>query len=414
MVPVRTRESSAGTARSAPVDAPRDARSIATLAWPHIDGRRSVADLAALLEQRGAGTFRQLAHSLSEQLGWLVEAGEIELVRAESDNPWKSARATLVTKARAPQREPQDSAAPYRSGFAGWYERASVRSKPRRMLEGGEPVYFSPELVPIAAHPLVLERGEQAVRQILVHRLFTYLHFTTELEQVAVLPVASAIARGRAGIDLPEQMRSDAYKIVTDEAWHAQFSYDLVRQVEAETGIHLPELPLPAFIGRLDTIASTLPDRMRGLTALLFCIVSETLISAILSDLPRDSRLPSAVREVVRDHAVDEGRHHTYFKDMLSRLWPELSVAEQRIVGPAVPQIIDAFLRPDLAALVPGLTRIGLTAEECRGVIAESTPEHLIRRDIAAAARPATRYFTEVGALDHSRTREAFESAGLL
>ncbi|WP_305783531.1 diiron oxygenase [Symbioplanes lichenis] len=399
LVPVRRREP--GSARPQ--------------AWPFMDGRRTVAELAAILAETGAGDFHDLAHILVRQVADLAESGHIELVRGTPGSLWRPPPSTTLVVAATRQgpdaHEPDDD---YRSGFAGWYERASVRGKPRRILEPGAPVYFSPELVPIAAHPVLLGKGESAVRQILVHRLFGYLHFTTELEQIAVIPVASAIARGRSGIHLPEQMRGDAYKIVTDEAWHAQFSYDLIRQVETETGTAVPELPVPAFVDRLEKIDSSFPESMRGLTALLFSIVSETLISATLSELPRDSRLPAAVREVVKDHAIDEGRHHSYFKEFLTRLWPELSVADRRTVGPALPGIIDAFLRPDPAALLPGLRAVGLTAEECRQVFAEAMPEELIRRDVAAGARPAVKYFTEVGVLEDPRTRDAFEAHELL
>ena len=145
-----------------------------------------------------------------------------------------------------PRREPPrvrsigiDEAA-YSSKFSHWDARATVRTKPRREIAEEEPrehIYFPPELVPVAQHALVQELGAATVDRVLIQQLHTYLEFTSELEHGAVNPVAALISRRRSGFDLPETMIEDAYKICTDEAWHAQFSDDLQRQVAVRTGV---------------------------------------------------------------------------------------------------------------------------------------------------------------------------------
>ena len=305
----------------------------------------------------------------------------------------------------------------YASRYERWEDLASVRRKPRRDFVPGDEtsdVFFPPELYPVVLHPMVAAKGEVVVKALLLCRLYDYLDFTTELENLAVIPVATKISRGRSGLILPAQMKADAYKIVTDEAWHAQFSHDFARQIEASTTVphHVPE-DAPNFVRRLDELREQLPHDVRGVEALLFAIVSETLISGILSDIPRDERLPGSVRELVRDHAADEGRHHQYFRTLLKHLWPALSPHERRAIGPHVPAAVQAFLEPDYEQTFRHLRGIGLTDDECAQVIAESWPPHTVRRTIADAARPVVRYFAEAGALDDSRTRDSFELAGL-
>src|SRR5262249_6641134 len=153
-------------------------------------------------------------------------------------------------------------------------------------------------LTPVARHPLVRERGESAVRRVLIQRLHLYLAFTAELEQGAVTPVTQLICRRRIGFDLPEGMVEDAYKICTDEAWHAQFSDDLMRQVQDATGVPPALSGMPRFFQRLEEIQSTVPSDLHGLANIFFTIVSETLISAILSQIPRDTRVVTAVRDL--------------------------------------------------------------------------------------------------------------------
>lgn len=305
----------------------------------------------------------------------------------------------------------------YLSHFERWDDLASVRRGRRHEFMAGESgLFFPPESYPIVLHPLVAARGEAAVKGLLLQRLYDYLDFTTELESLAVIPVATKISRGKSGLDLPGRMRADAYKIITDEAWHAQFSYDFTCQLEAATGVprlRAGDLP-PAFLTRLDEVRERLPHHLRGVESLLFSIVSETLISSILSDIPRDGRLPRSVRDLVCDHAKDEGRHHVYFRSVLKHLWPALAPGDRRTVGPLVPAAIHAFLGPDYMAAADQLRGIGLTEQEIDQVITESWPPHGVNLSIANAAHHLTRYFTDVGALDDPRTLASFEEAGLV
>ncbi|MBF5028526.1 MULTISPECIES: diiron oxygenase [unclassified Micromonospora] len=304
----------------------------------------------------------------------------------------------------------------YRSPFNSWDAKASVRNGPRRLL--GEDVdgslFFPPELVPSASHPLVTARGPEVASALLVQRLYQYLHFTTELESVAVIPVTSMIARNRSGLVLPDRMKADAFAITTDEAWHAQFSDDLTHQIER--ALELPSIvPAdPYFVTRLDEIRHELGAQAAGYVDLAFSIVSETLISTILADLPRDTRLPRAVRDLVQDHALDEGRHHAYFRKLLTYFWGALDRRDRQLIGPWFPELIRTFLAPDNGAGLRMLVGVGLTTAEATTVIMETHDAAETNRRIAAAAMSTVRYLTEVGALDDQRTRESFMEAGML
>lgn len=310
---------------------------------------------------------------------------------------------------------PGNGTRPYESRFLHWEERASVRRRPRRLFQRqDDDLYFPPNLYPVVLHPLVQQRGPLVVRTLLIQRLHDYLYFTTELESLLVIPVATKISRGRSGLLLPGQMRSDAFKIVTDEAWHAQFSDDFTQQVARATGVApLPQDEAPAFVRRLDEIRHALPPEIRGIEMLLLAIVSETLISGILSELPRDERLPGSVRDLVRDHAEDEGRHHVFFRAVLRILWPALTPGERRAIGPHLPAIVHAFLEPDYARTATQLCAVGFTIEEAAHIISETWPAKVVSAEVNDYAGPAIRYFAQVGAMDDAATEEAFELAGL-
>ena len=310
------------------------------------------------------------------------------------------------------------AAAPaYASRLGNWDRRASVRTKPLPVLDERAWTtvpFFPPELVPALAHPLVAERGAAAASRILVQALHTYLHFTVVLEQVAVMPVTTAVASGRDGADLPRAMRADAFKITTDEAWHAQFCFDFAGQVTDLTGV-VPVMPAdPSFVRGLAVVRDGVDPSLRSLVDVFFAIVSETLVSSLLSGIPNDTRLPDGVRALVADHAEDEGRHHAYFRTLLTWLWPQLTPGERRAMGTVVPDLVDAFLAPDAAAAALALADAGLPPAAVRRVVHDCYGTAGPRDPIATAAQATVRAFREVGALADAATRDAFEAHGLL
>jgi len=308
----------------------------------------------------------------------------------------------------------------YRSSFHSWDERASVRRRPVRRPEAsrGTELFFPPEYAPWVDHPLVAERGPRARFELLVHALHQYLNFTTVLEQVAILPVTLRLARGlgSSGVDIPPAMRTDAFRITTDEAWHAQFCHEFMIEVGRRTGTPPVAIVDPAFAAELDQARTSFGDSHRALADLTFACVSETLISGFLASVPRDTRLPKPVRELIADHASDEGRHHAFFRSFLKQLWPALDDAERALVGRHVPQFLHTFLAPDPAGADSALAELGFSATQratILGDVMEGWTTHT-RDAHALAAAGTVRAFADVGALDLAEVRDAFEAAELL
>ncbi|WP_240137668.1 diiron oxygenase [Streptomyces sp. MUM 178J] len=303
----------------------------------------------------------------------------------------------------------------YSSPFRSWYERSSVRSTPRRLIadedEGKQ--YFSPELVPVAGHPLVKALPAQVQDHILIQHLYRYLDFTMKLEHLVVNRTVLAIAYNTTGVDVPAQMRLDAHKIYCDEAYHGLFSADLMEQAVRRTGVQ-PLLPnQPYFLRRLHEIQSQLEPGLRPLAEMLFVIVSETLISATLSQLPDEESLVPAVRQVVQDHAMDEGRHHTYFALFLRHLYSQLSQTQRRAAGLLVPQLIHAFLNPDCSAVQSELMTYGLTRDAAVQVTEETFTPGVVTQFAVDTSRQTVRHFAAVGARDIPEVDEEFLRHGL-
>lgn len=310
--------------------------------------------------------------------------------------------------------DPARRAEPYTSWFRTWESRASVRTRPTRNYDSrpAGTIYFPPELAPETAHPLVSSRGPEAVDIVLLQRLYQYLDFTSELETTTVVPITTQIARLRCGFGVPPAMQEDAFKIITDEAWHAQFSDSLIRSIRRDTGI-APLRHAHHFHTRLEQIMARAGD-LQGAAEMSSVICSETLISGFLAKLPNDSRLAPAVRDTVRDHAADEGRHHAYFRAALDHFWPVLSASERRVIGPLLAETILAFLEPDRSRLLSNVMTIGLEFDEAQQVIDDAYPAAAVRTDCAIAARSTVRYLANSGVLEDPRTYDAFVERGLV
>lgn len=306
----------------------------------------------------------------------------------------------------------------YVSNFDDWYERASVRTKPRRILldeEAEGKVYFPVGQMPILSHPLVRERGPGVARALMVQKLYRYLDFTAHLEHHLVNSAAQKIAFRQTDFDLPGEMLFDAHKLYTDEAYHALFSEDLKLQVVATTKM----LPLssapPEFLNWLRVQQASHPPEWSGLLEIYSAVVAETLISATLVQLPRDPTVITTVRELVADHAEDEAIHHRFFAQLFRMTWPMLSEKQKAMIGPKLAHFMVKFLLPDLGELRTGLVAAGLDPVDAEQVLDEShSSRGEIMEGVRRTARMTLRLFEQCGLWQDSRIRDSFEREELL
>jgi hypothetical protein len=296
----------------------------------------------------------------------------------------------------------------YRSSFERWDELSWVRAKPRRSSPfARELLYFSPDQCPVLGHPEVARApvGEE----ILIHALYLYLEFTVRLETGPVNEICAALRSPAFLSWLPPRMKEDALRIYADEAGHAEMTGALLSAVRAETSVE----PVPHKPWFLRELARLRGDR-RPMVKLFFVIVSETLITGTLTELPRDQRVQRAVREVVSDHAADEARHHAFFRQLFDLLWPRLPAAERHEISLLLPEIVLAFLTPDVPAWTAVLGRYPKYFPEPGRIAAETAARFTGHSTGARTARATLGMLRQAGVLDPPDVALAFGRAGLL
>ncbi|MEY9952958.1 diiron oxygenase [Leifsonia sp. EB34] len=299
----------------------------------------------------------------------------------------------------------------------GWHEKAGVRRDPRRVLhdelEDGSTL-FPLRLIPYLDHPLVVSLGPQARAQLVARHTFQYFAFTAQFETRVVNRATERLANDRMGIPVTPQTRFDAYKIYCDEAYHSLYSYDVIRQLEAASGTQSIDYDFQPFLDQLDRIAGDAMGDRRPLSQMLQVVVFETLVTAILNDVPRDRDVVRLVRETVADHARDEGRHHAFFAGYFKQLWSGLSSADRVATASALPRLITQSLIPDLDPVRRNLHAAGLSRDQVEDVIADVYRPDSMRELARQQARASVRLFREVGVVDLVEGRDAFQAEGLI
>ena len=303
----------------------------------------------------------------------------------------------------------------YRSRFQDWSTRSAVRSKSLpEFAETDSGLFFTPELVPLIKHPLISARGDEVIRPVLTHHLFGHLNFTDALENEIVAPVAYMIGRQQFEFAFPPAMLVDARKIAVDEMHHALFAAGFVERISRLSGVDPLPVRRPSFLLELDAIKSFHDSRITPLLMLFFAIVSETLITSTLTQVPNDERVVTGVRTILRDHAEDEARHHVYFVDVLTACWPRLTASQRAIIGPLLPRFISMFLAPDLLDAQDCLATLGFSSHVAEQVIEEVYPRNRIISESRLKADSIIRLMRRAGVLEDPRTSDSFHTFGLL
>ena len=273
---------------------------------------------------------------------------------------------------------------------------------------------FTPSLVPYLDHPTLEELDARSRSEILTRHLYQYLNFTANLEPTIVNRGVHRIAFQHLPLEADSELRLDALKIYTDEGYHALFCVDLINQVERATQIIDVPYQFTPYIANLDAITAQLLPGNRMLGEILQVVIFETAVSAILSDLPKDPNLATAVAAVVRDHMEDEKLHHAFFVRLFPRLWESLDNSLKILAARALPRLIVEEIKPYSAPIKLALMAVGLTRSAAADVLSDTYTEQQAREYAQHVARYTVALFARTGVLDIPGAAEAFAAEGLL
>lgn len=251
-----------------------------------------------------------------------------------------------------------------------WDQRSAVRTKTRgydTYLDENSAYFFRPNLVPLLSHERFRDASPDVMRELQILQLSRYLFNTETMETTVINPALLALQM----LNVDREIKLNAYKIYTDEAYHALMSAEVRYKLHKETGVAEAPLPTSDKQGLVLSAVAGLPEQLRDVGLVAVAAVNETLISANLSQAT-DARLVPAVREMIADHAEDEAMHHVFFSDVFAQLWPGLELGDQRALAPVLALAMQSFLENDASSLACDLERFGYSPCEALAIAKDS------------------------------------------
>lgn len=241
------------------------------------------------------------------------------------------------------------NAADYQSFADAWENRATIRTRPRRVLEDDERLIY-----PLSRQPLVL--SETFLRECpqqrdfaLVQTLYKFINDVVIFETEIVDKTARSIAKNRFAVAFPFACRYDAMTVVVDEDYHALVAMDFMQQTVAMTGIEPIHLPDEIELSRAIPAAVALaPEHLRSAVELICVAIAENTVTGDVAAFARDDSVKPSIKGLMADHLLDEGRHSSFWARMVRIYWHTASAADRETIAQILPVFIGHYLTNDI------------------------------------------------------------------
>ncbi len=267
--------------------------------------------------------------------------------------------------------------------------------------------FYSPHLVRVNTHPLVLGRGEDTVRALQRRHLYRYLASTEAVEIEMVNPALMFVMDSYIA---PEAI-NDAYKVYTDEGFHALMCVNL-RQNVAQGDIPYLQRYKNSALQQVLALCDRADARDGNLVLLAVTCVNETMIAASLSQATDHTVYP-ALRQIVMAHARDEASHNVYFTKLMSQFWPRLSTREQRLLVDLMPTIFNGLSLSDISGVRRDLQAEGFGQNEVDTICGEVFDNAVDIDGMRRVANSSIRMLTKAGFWNCPGAVDGFRQQGL-
>jgi hypothetical protein len=241
------------------------------------------------------------------------------------------------------------NAVDYLSFADAWESRATIRTRPRRVLENDDKLIY-----PLSRQPLVL--SETFLRECpqqrdftLVQTLYKFINDVVIFETEIVDKTARSIAKNRFAVAFPFACRYDAMTVVVDEDYHALVAMDFMQQTVAMTGIAPIDLPDEIELSRAIPAAVELaPQHLRGAVELICVAIAENTVTGDVAAFAKDDTVKQSIKGLMADHLLDEGRHSGFWSRMVRIYWHTASEDDRRCIAQILPVFIGHYLTNDI------------------------------------------------------------------
>lgn len=241
------------------------------------------------------------------------------------------------------------NAADYQSFADVWESRATIRTRPRRVLENDERLIYPLSRQPLVLSETLLRECPQQRDFALVQTLYKFINDVVIFETEIVDKTARSIAKNRFAVAFPFACRYDAMTVVVDEDYHALVAMDFMQQTVAMTGIEPIRLPDQIELSRAIPAAVALaPEHLRSAVELICVAIAENTVTGDVAAFARDDTVKPSIKGLMADHLLDEGRHSSFWARMVRIYWHTASEADREAIANILPVFIGHYLTNDI------------------------------------------------------------------
>lgn len=230
-----------------------------------------------------------------------------------------------------------------------WERRATIRTRPRRVLENDDKLIY-----PLCRQPLVLsatfvEQCPQWRDFVLLQSFYKFINDVVIFETDIVDKTARSIAKDRFSVPFPLVCRYDAMTVVVDEDYHALVALDFLQQTVAMTGIQPLDLPEQIELNRaLPAAQAQAPAHLRDAVALIGVAIAENTLTHDVAAFAKDTSVKASIRGLMADHLFDEGRHAQFWTRLVRLYWQAASADDRDSIAQVLPTFLAHYLTNDL------------------------------------------------------------------
>ncbi|MCF8986803.1 aminobenzoate oxygenase [Pseudomonas syringae] len=273
----------------------------------------------------------------------------------------------------------------YMSFIDAWEGRATIRTRPRRMVENDDKLIY-----PLSRQPLVLSdtftRECAHLRDYaLVQSLYKFINDVVIFETEIVDRTARSIAKDHFTIRFPFACRYDAMTVVVDEDYHALVAMDFMQQTIALTGIE--PIPLPDEIELSRAIPAALalaPEHLRSAVELICVAIAENTVTNDVAAFAKDESVKQSVKGLMADHLLDEGRHSGFWARLVRIYWHTAPQQDRESIARIMPVFIAQYLTNDI--------QNGFDFTLIDHLQVPDTIKHALREETRAVSFPVNRH----------------------
>lgn len=300
-----------------------------------------------------------------------------------------------------------------------WDKFASVRSRPRRILETDSLDYFYPiERQPICSHELVVARGEETIKKILLQTAYKFMLDIANIEVEVINKTAMKIYNKTIDFDFSYELRHDVLSIVVDEAFHAYVALDFISQLINKTNIQpIYESEDIELVVAMMKHMPSLSVAMQPVFELVAICIGENTLTKELFSMTKQDGLNSFFQQVMADHMIDEGRHSNIFRFILTDLWTKIDDDTKTHIGAILPHFIIDYLSHEIQVAFDKrlLSSLDFSDDDIEIIIKDTHQNHSTENlvKINPVIRNILDFIKSCGLLDHQATFQSFKDAHL-